>query len=549
LHILNQIAIGSYPTAWLERVTTNVQSFHDEGEGEGENEDEDEEDPLPPVAIEQTFRFGNLDPAGSVVTMDLATTIMKKHIAVLSSFGPLVLVLALALAGSQPVAAQPVTAPKDSAPSFSYAPTDDTNNPALVAWQQAFGASHNERMQWWREARFGMFIHWGVYSVPAGVWNGTNVGRSGAEWIMNRGRISMADYEKLPAQFDPEKFNADEWVSIAKNAGMKYIVITAKHHDGFAMFHSQASAFNIYDATPFKRDPLKELADACAKAGIKLGFYYSQAQDWNHPGGAAAGGHWDPAQDGDMDKFIDTVDIPQVKELLTNYGKVAVIWWDTPVNMTPERAEKLLPLLKLQPDIISNNRLDSKKLTGDYGTPENKIPTNALASDWETCMTMNGTWGYRAADSKWKSTETLLHNLIDIASKGGNFLLNVGPTSEGLIPGPSVERLHQMGDWMKVNGVAIYGTSKSPLKAQPSWGRVTQKDNTLYLHVFDWPKDGKIMVPGLKNKAVTATLLADGSKLKTSTGDGGVTVSVPVIAPDAISSTIVLKLKGAVEVE
>ena len=438
--------------------------------------------------------------------------------------------------------AAPTSVTNDPAPSFSYSTTSDTNNPALVAWQQDYGVSHEERMKWWRDARFGMFIHWGVYSVPAGVWDGTNVARSGAEWIMNRGRIPFADYQKLPAKFDPEKFNAEEWVSIAKNAGMKYIVITSKHHDGFAMFHSQASAFNIYDATPFHRDPLKELADACAKEGIKLGFYYSQAQDWNHPGGAAAGGHWDPAQDGDMDKFIDDVDIPQLKELFSNYGKVAVIWWDTPIGMTPERAEKILPLLKMQPDIISNNRLDSKKITGDYGTPENKIPTNSLPGDWETCMTMNGTWGYRASDNKWKPTETLVRNLVDIASKGGNFLLNVGPTSEGLIPDPSVDRLKEIGAWMKVNGEAIYGTTKSPLKTQPTWGRVTQKGGTLYLHVFDWPTDGKLSVPDLKDKVSSATLLANGTELKTSSDADGVTIQVPAEAPDKISSTIVLKL-------
>ena len=433
---------------------------------------------------------------------------------------------------------------KDAAPSFSYTAPKDTNDPALLEWQADYGPSHEQRMKWWREARFGMFIHWGVYSVPAGVWDGTNVARSGAEWIMNRGRIPVADYQKLPAQFDPVKFNADEWVAIARNAGMKYIVITAKHHDGFAMFHSRVSAFNIYDATPFHRDPLKELADACAKAGIKLGFYYSEAQDWNHPGGAAAGGHWDPAQNGDMDSFIDNVDIPQLKELFSNYGKVAVIWWDTPIGMTPGRAEKLLPLLKMQPDIISNNRLDSKKITGDYGTPENKIPTNALPSDWETCMTMNGTWGYRASDNKWKSTETLVHNLVDIASKGGNFLLNVGPTSEGAIPGPSVERLKELGAWMTVNGAAIYDTTKSPLAVQPSWGRVTQKGDTLYLHVFNWPADGRILVPGLKNEVSSATVLATGDKLVTTSDAEGVSVAVLGAAPDPISSTIVLKLKG-----
>lgn len=417
-------------------------------------------------------------------------------------------------------------------------------------WQHDYGPTHEARMKWWREARFGMFIHWGVYSVPAGVWDGTNVTHHGAEWIMNgtAARISVADYQKLPARFDPAKFNAEEWVRIAKDAGMKYIVITAKHHDGFAMFHSRASAFNIYDATPFKRDPLKELADACAKAGLRLGFYYSQAQDWNHPGGAAAGGHWDPAQEGDMDKFIETVDIPQIKELFSNYGTVAVIWWDTPIGMTPARAEKLLPLLKMQPDIISNNRLDSKHLTGDFSTPENKIPTNAMTGDWETCMTMNHTWGYRSYDHNWKSTETLVRNLVDIASKGGNFLLNVGPTSEGVIPEESVERLREVGAWMKVNGDSIHGTTKSPLSEQPSWGRITQKGNDLYLHVFHWPADGKLLLEYPGATATKAYLLADERKAKlglactSSAGDlRTLAIQLPAQAPDPIDSVVVVE--------
>ncbi len=228
---------------------------------------------------------------------------------------------------------------------------------------------------------------------------------------MNLGRISVADYQKFPAHFNPVKFNADEWVRLAKNAGMKYIVITSKQHDGFAMFHSQADPFNIFDATPFKRDPLAELAAACEREGIKLGFYYSQAQDWNHPGGATAGSrtrqpdinqrnNWDAAQEGSFNDYLDKVAVPQVKELFTRYGKVAVIWWDTPIEMTPERAAKFQPLQQMQPGIISNNRLDSKKSTGDFETPEQYIPPQGYPDkDWEACMTMNRSWGFRSYDT------------------------------------------------------------------------------------------------------------------------------------------------------
>jgi alpha-L-fucosidase len=458
------------------------------------------------------------------------------------------------------------------APSFSMTPDTNPPSPEALMWQKEFGATHDRRMEWWRAARFGMFIHWGVYSVAAGSWNGTNVTLGGAEWIMNRGRIPWAEYQKLPAQFDPTNFNAEQWVKIAKRAGMKYIVITAKHHDGFAMFHSQASAFNIYDATPFKRDPLAELAAACKKEGIKLGFYYSQAQDWNHPGGAAAASktgqftidkqnHWDAAQQGSMDDFIDKVDVPQIKELLSNYGPVAEFWFDTPVGMNTARAEKILPLLQLQPDIVVNNRLDSRKSTGDFQTPEQKIPPTGIPDkDWETCMTMNHTWGFRAYDHDWKSAETLITNLVDIASKGGNYLLNVGPTGAGEIPDASVERLKTVGAWMKINGDAIYGTTASPFATQLPWGRCTKKvtpdGTTLYLHVFtgSWPKDGKLLVPGLQNKITKACLLKASwlgwhKKLSTANIADGVTIAVPLEAPDKFSSTIVLKIAGAVEIQ
>lgn len=412
-------------------------------------------------------------------------------------------------------------------------------------------AERDARMKWWREARFGMFIHWGVYSVSAGIYNGKPIAGIG-EWIMNRGKIPVAEYRAYAKEFNPVKYNADEWVRTAKEAGMKYIIITSKHHDGFAMFDSKASDWNIMKASPFGRDPLKELAAACKKHGLKLGFYYSQAQDWNNPGGAASGGHWDKAQDGDMDKYIRDVAVPQVKEILSNYGPIAVLWWDTPVNMNKERAEMLLPLLKLQPGIIHNNRLGGG-YRGDTETPEQFIPaTGYPGRDWETCMTMNNTWGYKSDDHNWKSTEVLIRNLVDIASKGGNYLLNVGPTSQGLIPEPSVERLHEIGRWMKVNSEGVYATSASPFKRLP-WGRCTRQattdGSTLYLHVFNWPADGRLVVPGLKNSAQKAYLLANKQTLATSATSEGLVINVPAQAPDAVSSTVVLNVKGELQIE
>jgi len=411
-------------------------------------------------------------------------------------------------------------------------------------------AQRDARMKWWREARFGMFIHWGVYSVPAGTYHGTRVPNIG-EWIMSNGKIPMAEYQAFAKEYNPVKYNPDDWVRLARDAGMKYIVITAKHHDGFANFDTQASDWNIVKATPYGKDVLKPLAAACRKYGVKLGFYYSQAQDWNN-GGSEMSGKWDAAQDHNMDDYIDKIAVPQMRELLSNYGEFpAVLWWDTPVNMNKERADKLAEVLKLKPGIIFNNRLGGG-YKGDTETPEQFIPATGFPGrDWETCMTMNDTWGFKSYDNNWKSTETIIRNLVDIASKGGNYLLNVGPTSEGLIPEPSIERLKAVGAWMKVNHDAIYATTASPFKRLP-WGRCTTKisgsETTLYLHVFNWPADGKLSVPGLKNTVQSARLLAGGDKLKFSATADGVVVDVPAAAPDPISSTIVLKIKGAPEV-
>ncbi len=437
-------------------------------------------------------------------------------------------------------------------------------------------STKNDRMDWWREARFGMFIHWGVYAQLAGVYNGQEQQRGGAEWIMNRMKIPVNEYQAVAKQFNPVKFNADDWVKTAKDAGMKYIIITAKHHDGFALFKSAASKWNIVDATPYGKDVLKELAAACKKNGVKLGFYYSHAQDWNNPGGSAArkvmtegwanpdsakidaftkehNGHWDAAQETKtFAQYINDVSVPQVKEILSNYGDIAVLWWDTPTNMTDEAALKLQEVLKLQPNIITNDRLKRPNFPGDTKTPEQKIPTQAEldGKDWETCMTMNGTWGFRTSDNKWKSTSTLLHNLCDIASKGGNYLLNVGPKPDGTFPQQSIDTLKKIGAWLRVNGEAIYASKASPL-APLAWGRCTRKEKnnttTLYLSVFDWPANGKLIIPGLKNEVISAKLLANGSKLKTEILPDGLVINVPAIAPDAIASVVKVEIKGILE--
>jgi alpha-L-fucosidase len=363
---------------------------------------------------------------------------------------------------------------------------------------------------------------------------------------------------------------------MAKDAGMKYIVITAKHHDGFAMFKSDASKWNIADATPYGKDILKQLAAACRKQGMKLGFYYSQAQDWNNPGGAAArkvtsegwanpdsatidaytaanSGHWDPAQTTKtMGQYIDDVAVPQVKELLTNYGDVAVLWWDTPTGMTDEYAEKINALLKMQPDIITNDRLKRPNFPGDFKTPEQRIPnlSELDGKDWETCMTMNETWGYKSYANNWKSLTTIIHNTVDIASKGGNYLLNVGPKPDGTFPQESIDLLKGMGEWMKLNGESIYSTRASPLGSF-SWGRCTKKEgekNTiLYFSVFDWPKDGKLSIPGLTNKIISAKLLANKAALKTESTNDALIINVPEKAIDTNATVIRVEVKGKVE--
>ena len=414
-------------------------------------------------------------------------------------------------------------------------------------------AARRKRLEWWREARFGMFIHWGLYAVPAGEWKGRPIPGLG-EWIMNHGQIPIAEYEQLAKQFDPEKFNADEWVAIAKNAGVKYIAITSKHHDGFAMFGSKASKYNIVDATPFHRDPLKELAAACRKAGIRLGFYYSQTQDWHEPDGV--GNTWDFPDESkkNFDKYFQEKVIPQVRELLTGYGPVALIWFDTPRNITKEQSQELADLVhKLQPNCLVSGRVGHG--LGDYDSAgDNQITVGKVNRDWETPVTLNDTWGFKKDDNNWKPTSILIQQMAKVASRGGNYLLNVGPTSEGVIPQPSVERLAAVGQWMKVNGESIYAGNASPYPYQQPWGTITSKPGKLYLHVFSWSPN-ELMLYGLKNKVQKASLLADPKPLKFSQQKNkqldtyALRISVPTTAPDKNDSVIEVDIAGEPQVD
>ena len=428
----------------------------------------------------------------------------------------------------------------------------------------------NVRLQWFREARFGMFIHWGLYSIPAGRWDGKEIEGIG-EWIMNRASIPVADYKALAPKFNPTQFSAETIVGLAKAAGMKYIVITSKHHDGFAMFDSKADPFNIVEATPFKRDPLKELAAECRKQGIKLGFYYSQDQDWTAPGGAAyktgdhkpPTNHWDPAQDGNFAEYLHKKAIPQMRELLTNYGDYpAIVWFDTPTkDMTPELAGEIVKVLNEHPKLIWNNRLGGD-YSGDTETPEQYIPPQGYPGrDWESCMTMNDTWGYKQDDTNFKSTETLLRNLIDIASKGGNYLLNIGPMETGEVPAAEVERLHEVGKWLAVNGESIYATQPTLFGSEagafsatekdkegkpkfvPSWKwRSTTKAHEVYVHLFEWP-GSSFHLDKMPRKVMGAYLLSDKAKtpLKVAKNGDGLDIALPEHMPDPIATVVVLK--------
>jgi len=407
------------------------------------------------------------------------------------------------------------------------------------------------RMAWWREAKFGMFIHWGVYAVLAGKYKETR----DAEWIMMGGKIPVDEYRDFAKGFTAENYDPEAWVDMAVRAGMKYIVITAKHHDGFALFPSDCTDWDVAGATLHHKDLIAPLAKATRERGLKFGLYYSHAQDWMHPGGGK-GLHykfetnpgWDEAHKGDYDEYLKNISAPQVKEILTTY-QPDVLWYDTPVNMTPERAEPFSQLVSLRPGLIVNDRLGGG-YQGDTETPENFIPPRGFLDgrDWETCMTMNDNWGYVFDDDDWIAFDQLIFNLVDIVSKGGNYLLNIGPDATGKVPQPSIDLLGQVGRWMEKNGESIYGAKASPFLLRLPWGRCTLKpsgnETILYLHPLNPPASGELLLPGLQNKIVSTHLLENGEALQIKNGRHGPIV----LLAEHPASTIKMVIEGKADV-
>ena len=426
----------------------------------------------------------------------------------------------------------------------------------------------NERMEWWRDARFGMFIHWGVYSVPAGIYNGEEIEGIG-EWIMKRGQIPIAEYEQFAKQFNPEKFSADEWVKIIKDAGMKYLVITSKHHDGFALWDSKVSHYDMVEFTPYGKDILKALSDACKNNGIKFGLYHS-IMDWHHPDAQAFSYlKDDPNKRADntnnFANYLENYLKPQLAELIANYDP-AILWFDGEwvEEFTHEQGQQLYQYVRsLKPSILINNRVDKGRAgmqgmnkedgvyVGDFGTPEQEILESASTLDWESCMTMNDTWGFKKNDHNWKSADQLIYNLIDVTAKGGNYLLNVGPTSDGLIPAPSIERLKEMGKWLAVNGEAIHATEKrnENYKQGENIRFTKKKGKDVYYAIVSEVVESELNISGLRPNAGSEIFVLGYEQPITweFTKEDGLLITVPdqyIAKNDSASTPIVFKIEG-----
>lgn len=412
-------------------------------------------------------------------------------------------------------------------------------------WGKDAEAGKGEKTQWFTAAKFGLFLHWGPYAHFAGDIRGKRY-YGITEWIQNRDKTPAAEYAQLAAAFNPVEFNAKEWVDIARASGVKYIVITSKHHDGFAMFDSKVSDFDIVDATPYKKDPIAALAAACKEAGIKLGFYYSQYQDWHEPNGGGNSWDFDPKKK-DYNAYYRSKSLPQITELLTNYGDLGIIWFDTPGNMSKEESAAFLEKVhQLQPGCLVSSRVGNG--LGDFKDfGDGEVPPGIVKGAWEAIFTHNDSWGYSAFDQNFKTPKEMIRLLAEVASKGGNLMMNIGPMGNGRFPDMSEKYFRATGAWLKANGEAIYGTSYSPVPPQP-WGVMTHKPGKLYLHVFERPENGRLLVPGFTAKALNARMLSVHSRGLALVQKGNdVLIQLPPQLPDARNTVIELRYSGTLK--
>jgi alpha-L-fucosidase len=412
-----------------------------------------------------------------------------------------------------------------AAPMMAAAPAVAQPPPARDPSAGASTPDQQRRMKWWHDAKFGMFIHFGLYAA-----------RGRHEWDMENEAIPVHEYEKLTAGFNPAPGSARKWAQLAKAAGMKYMVLTSKHHEGFCNWDTKLTNYNAMQFGP-KRDVIREFVEAARAEGLRCGFYYS-LMDWHHPDGARC--QTDPAA---RRRFVDYTH-GLIRELMTNYGKIDILWYDVswPLDAAGWEAEKMNQMVfSLQPDIIVNNR---NRLAGDFSTPEQTVKGEEGGRAWESCMTLNDSWGYQRADDNWKTPRTVIRNLITCARDGGNYLLNIGPEPDGSIPPESVRILTAVGDWMKTGGQSIYGAERCRV-ARSSYANFTRKGNTLYMHVHFWP-GSDVSISGLRQKVLSAKLLKDGQSLKVSQ-DGFRTLitGLPEKAPDMPVATIVLECDAA----
>jgi len=413
-------------------------------------------------------------------------------------------------------------------------------------------AEDAKRGQLFADGNYAMFIHWGLYSQLANKVDGKTYYGIG-EWIMNKNMagIPVAEYQQLAKQFHPVKFNAMEIAQLAKDAGMKYIIITSKHHDGFAMYHSKANAFNIVDATPFARDPMKDLAEACQKLGLGFGFYYSHNQDWTFPGGGNGPKTDAQGKPATFDDYFQKKCLPQVKEITSQFGPIELVWFDTPGRMPKQYVEQLVAVVREnQPDALVSGRAGHG--LGDYQTlGDMEVPLRNVEGLWEAVDTTNDSWAYAWYDENWKTPRDVLHRLIACVARGGTYMLNIGPRGDGSVPQRAADSLRRAGQWIRRYPHVVYATDASPWQHALPWGDVTVKDNNMFLSVFEWPVEGHLYLPGLKTEIRAAKLLrGDQSEaVKFETMDGWTRFCLPPTPPEEFASVIELELAGPAQAD